>query len=396
MARVARRLLALLLLLLAVASTAGASGSLSARLATALSASRAKTGAVAVDLASGRILFARNAAVSFVPASNEKLAVTYAALRLLGPGFRLRTEVLGEGSLDGTAWRGDLVLKGYGDPSLTIWGLRALASRVRALGVRQVTGGIVGDESYFDARRTAPGWKPSFYLGESPPLSALVVDRSRLDGRLTTKTALAAAILFRRELTRVGVAVAGPTRILRAGGFPLAIVYSPTLAQIVAFTDTESDNFTAEMLLKELGAVLASAGTTEAGAEIVRSELEAEGVPLTGVEIVDGSGLSSLDRLTPQALVAILELAWHDGQLRPFLASALAVAGRTGTLQNRLLRPPARGNVRAKTGSTNLASALSGYVRDRYAFSVIENGQPVSFASARAAQDRFVTVLAAQ
>ena len=76
-------------------------------------------------------------------------------------------------------WRGALVLKGGGDPTLSHYGLRALAAKVRAAGVRTVTGGIVADESWFDTRRTVAGWKPSFYLDESPPLSALVVDRDR-------------------------------------------------------------------------------------------------------------------------------------------------------------------------------------------------------------------------
>ncbi len=67
----------------------------------------------------------------------------------------------------------------------------------------------------------------------------------------------------------------------------------------------------------------------------------------------------------------------------------------SGTLQDRLDRRPTRGAVRAKTGTTDLATALSGYVRRQYAFAVLDNGYPVSFAASREAQDRFVTALAA-
>jgi D-alanyl-D-alanine carboxypeptidase/D-alanyl-D-alanine-endopeptidase (penicillin-binding protein 4) len=74
--------------------------------------------------------------------------------------------------------------------------------------------------------------------------------------------------------------------------------------------------------------------------------------------------------------------------------AALPVAGISGTLEDRMERAPARGVVRAKTGTTDRASALSGYVRDRYVFAVLENGLPVSTASARKAQDRFATALA--
>jgi PBP4 family serine-type D-alanyl-D-alanine carboxypeptidase len=158
--------------------------------------------------------------------------------------------------------------------------------------------------------------------------------------------------------------------------------------------DRESDNFTAEMLLKELGAETGEAGTTAAGAALVQRDLAAAGVPLAGVRIVDGSGLSIDDRLTARTLSALLVVVWNDLDLRnPFWAS-LPVAGINGTLDKRLRKPPARGAVRAKTGTTDRASALSGYVGDRYVFAVLQNGSPVSAWSARKAQDRFATALA--
>jgi len=119
-------------------------------------------------------------------------------------------------------------------------------------------------------------------------------------------------------------------------------------------------------------------------------------VPLDGVRLVDGSGLSPSDRLTAGALVGILEAAWNDPAIRkPFVAS-LPVAGIAGTLADRLRTPPARGHVIAKTGTTNTASTLAGYVRSRFAFAVLNNGRPVNTDSARRAQDRFAAVLAAQ
>ncbi len=64
------------------------------------------------------MLYAHNASPPVVPASNEKVPVSWAALTRLGPGFRFRTEVLGAGTRVGATWRGDLFLKGYGDPTL--------------------------------------------------------------------------------------------------------------------------------------------------------------------------------------------------------------------------------------------------------------------------------------
>jgi PBP4 family serine-type D-alanyl-D-alanine carboxypeptidase len=159
--------------------------------------------------------------------------------------------------------------------------------------------------------------------------------------------------------------------------------------------DHQSDNFTAEMLLKTLGAQLAGQGTTAAGARIVIRTLEDARIPLRGVRIVDGSGLSPLDRLTPRAIAAVLTHAWRDSRLRLPFWQALAVAGRTGTLANRLRSGPAFGIVHAKTGTTDEASALSGFVGRRLAFAVIQNGRPVATIAAHTAQDRFATALAA-
>jgi D-alanyl-D-alanine carboxypeptidase/D-alanyl-D-alanine-endopeptidase (penicillin-binding protein 4) len=355
-----------------------------------------QTGAVAVDLASGKVLFAHNSAAGFVPASNEKLPVTYAALKVLGPHFRFPTEVRGQGSLgsDGT-WTGNLVLKGYGDPTLSSWNLRALAHKLRAEGIRRVTGMVIGDESFFDRARTARGWKASFYIAESPPLSALVVNRAWTGKRYTPTPAYTAAELFRKLLMKVGVPVAGKTRAFQAGGKLLASSRSKPLEEILHAVDAQSDNFSAELLLKELGAVAGAGGSTAAGAAVVEQVLGQNGVPLGGVTIADGSGLSSLDRLTPQAIVAILQQCWADAGLRSILVQAMAVAGRSGTLQHRLLGRRTRGSVIGKTGTTDLASVLSGYVRGRYAFAVMQNGTPVPWWSARAAQDRFVQLLAA-
>jgi D-alanyl-D-alanine carboxypeptidase/D-alanyl-D-alanine-endopeptidase (penicillin-binding protein 4) len=109
---------------------------------------------------------------------------------------------------------------------------------------------------------------------------------------------------------------------------------------------------------------------------------------------VDGSGLSRLDRLTASALAALLISGWNDPAIgRPFRAS-LAVAGVNGTLEDRMTDGPAHGVVRAKTGTTNEASALAGYVGSGYVFAILMNGAPIPYWAARTAQDRFAQLLA--
>lgn len=353
-----------------------------------------RTGALAVDVQSGAVVFDENSGASLRPASAEKLAVSFAALRILGPGYRFRTEVVGSGALQGRVWDGDLVLVGYGDPTLTDADIAALARNVRAWGIRRVTGSVVGDERRFDARRDAPGWKPTFVGIESRPLSALSIAGARFAG--ANGSAAGAAAALDDALERHGVVIEGRPHAGRAPQdvLPLAIDLSEPLAVVVRHMNRESDNFYAELVLKELGAALAGRGTSQAGAAVVLDALEEAGVPVEGVHIADGSGLSLNDRLTPQALVAILRAGARDPSIRDAFVESLAVAGVSGTMEDRLQRRVTRGRVIAKTGTTSRASALAGFVRNRYVFAILQNGAPVPYWTARQAQDRFVTVLA--
>lgn len=351
---------------------------------------------MAVDLTTGRLIFARNPDLPLEPASNQKLLVTYGALVELTPSYRFRTEVLGEGRQVGSVWRGRLVLKGYGDPSLTALDLTHLANLLHRQGIRRVTGHVIGDASWFDGRRLATGWLPSFVGIDSPPLSGLVVDRARRAGHLVADPALAAAALFDRILRSRGIeARDAVTGRAGAAAVTLATVHSKPLPEVLAFMNRESDNFTAEMTLKTIGAEAIGIGSTAAGAAVVRRDLAAAGVPLAGARIVDGSGLSRSDRVTARELVSLLALLWKEPGLRRLVLDGLPVGGETGTLAHRFRDRPGRGRVHAKTGTTNIASALSGYVAGRYAFALVENGHPVATELAEADEDRFAQVLAA-
>jgi len=380
----------------ASAATAAEPTTLETKLAKALAGpalSLSRTSAVAVDLTTGAVLFDHNASLPVAPASNEKLPVAWTALTQLGPGYRFHTEVYGVGERDGPSWDGDLVLKGFGDPTLTTADLDRLASAIRGRGIHVVTGRIRGDESFYDTKRGAAGWKPGWVGVESPPLSALVVDRAK--GWPGLSPPLLAARAFRDALVRWGVAVAGRPGlgIAPATAVSLASDTSDPLSRLAAHMNHESDNFYAEMLLKQLAAATGTVGTSAAGGRIVLAALGQAGIPVEGVRIVDGSGLSSLDRLPAQTVVGVLAAGLADPTIRASFLGSLAVAGVSGTLSDRL--PALRGLVKGKTGTTSLACSLSGVIGGTLAFAVLENGSPVSSWSARAAQDRFVTILAA-
>jgi serine-type D-Ala-D-Ala carboxypeptidase/endopeptidase (penicillin-binding protein 4) len=380
-----------------VAPTHAASPALGAALDRALrtpGVARGRTAAIAVDLRSGQTVFAQNADVSLLPASVEKLGISFTALHVLGPSFRFHTEVVGVGTRTGRAWSGNLLLIGFGDPTLTRADLNRLARRVAATGIRRVEGRVLGDDTYFDTRRDALGWKPSYLGIESRPLSALSVGGLSFAG--VNGSAAAAARAFTEVLESRGIAVDGRPGAGRApaDAFPIAFDLSQRLEHIVPLMTADSDNFVAEMVLKEIGATFAERGSTASGAQVVRSTLAGAGVALAGVRIADGSGLSRFDRFTVRALADILRAGAADPSIGDVFVSSLAVAGVSGTLKARLGTRPTRGRVHAKTGTTNRASALAGLVRNRYVFAILHNGSPVPYWSARAAQDRFVTVLA--
>jgi serine-type D-Ala-D-Ala carboxypeptidase/endopeptidase (penicillin-binding protein 4) len=341
-------------------------------------------------------------------ASNTKLFTTAAALGRIGARNRLRTRVLGTGFLDKRGvWRGNLYLRGGGDPTFgsgsfakRAYGARAtvgvLARRLRAMGIRRVRGRVFGDESRFDARRGGPGsgFRTSIYVG---PLSALSYNRGLANSRGTAfqgNPPRFAAARLTQALERRGVPVRRRPLVRRTPrrARALVTVRSPSIARLARLTNTPSDNFFAEMLLKGLGAKAYGWGTTRRGARVVARFARRL---RSRVWIADGSGLSRRNRTSPRRVVRLLGAMRRRAYFRSFFRS-LALAGREGTVAHRMRRGPARGRCRAKTGTLSNVSVLSGYCRSRsgdlYVFSILMNG--VSPPGARALQDRMAHAIA--
>lgn len=394
--------LALIALLAALAPTAVARVPLDAAVARAVAQSPVGDRAsIAIRDANGTIIAAVRPTASVLPASNEKLITAVTALRLLGPDHRLTTSlVAATPPVDGVV-EGDVWLVGGGDPlfSTSAFGTRAygtyvatperLADDLVRAEITVIRGRIRTDATRFDATPGAPGWKPSFIPTESPPLSALTVDRA---ARAPER---AAARALRRALLRAGIAVGGvgPAGPAPVDAAVLAAVSGAPARILLEQAGKHSDNFVAEMLLKAVAADETGRGTTAAGARLARAQLRELGVPLEGVVIRDGSGLSYANRTTAASLSALLAAADDDMELGPVLRETLAVAGRDGTLAGRMRTGPAAGVVQAKTGTLNDASALSGYA-GACAFSVLVTGTWVDQAAAHALQDRIAQLLA--
>jgi D-alanyl-D-alanine carboxypeptidase/D-alanyl-D-alanine-endopeptidase (penicillin-binding protein 4) len=354
--------------------TARSASALRSQLTTDLRKAGGASSALVVDETTGQTLLSVAPTAPRLPASVEKLYTTTAALLELGPSAAFTTTVLGVGALQpGGIWKGTLYLRGGGDPTFgdahfdsvnygtgaTVQQLVAALSRA---GIRQVDGPIVGDGSYFDSRLGTPatGYRPSIEL--EGQLDALAYDagfQSSAESSLQPQPTLWAAQAFASVLKSSGVRLPKRTRVAigvtPAGARTLASISSPPLATILELTNSPSDNFFAEMLLKDLGARLGGDGTTADGAAVVRAAI-AERLGLHPL-FNDGSGLSKADRTTAADVVTLLERM----QSNPTFTNSLAIAGVRGTMQHEMVGTRAVGDCRGKTGTLNNVANLAGY-----------------------------------
>ncbi len=359
---------------------------LQAHLAHELSLAGDPSGGYVYDLTSKHVLFSGRADVLHPPASVEKLYTATTALVRFGATARLQTVVRGSGHLSAEGvWVGNLYLRGGGDPTFGSKGfidshygglgasVQSLASELARDGIHRVSGKIEGDESYFDSLRGEPSSGYAFDPYLEGVLSGLAFNRGETGSyRGVHAPAEYAAHELALALRADHIAVGGGTAAASTpqGAQTLATVSSPTIAQLLELMLPPSDNFFAEMLVKDLGARFGGAGSTAAGAGVVRGTIAS----LLGIHphIVDGSGLSREDLTAPEQVVALLSYL-SSSPLGPIVRDALAIAGHTGTLSDRMLHSAATGRCRAKTGTLTGVSNLAGYCE-------ADNGHLVAFA----------------
>lgn len=367
-----------------------------------------------VEQGERRIMSLRPSA-SLIPASNLKVLTGAAALAELKSGTRLVTEVRADGPVRDGILDGRLWLVGGGDPLLAtadyvatlpnqpqpFTALEALADKVVAAGIREVRGAVAGDEQRYDTVRYVPSWRSSYIANhEIGPMSALTVNDgfSSFGARMVSAAdpaTHAAAVLTRLLQARGVVVAAGPTQgRVPSDATKVASLESLTVGEIVTQMLIESDNLTAELLVKELGYRVKREGATEAGLQAVRDVLARRHAGAGGLVAVDGSGLDRSDRANCELLHDAIDLA---GPSSP-LAQGFPVAGRTGTLAKRFKGNPAEGRLRAKTGSLDFVAALTGFVDGTAGgpleFAFVANGLPDRAERGRLLQEQIGAVLA--
>jgi D-alanyl-D-alanine carboxypeptidase/D-alanyl-D-alanine-endopeptidase (penicillin-binding protein 4) len=443
-------------------TTPRGAGALTADL-TALLGSRTRNGewgAMVVSITRGDTLFAHGADSKMVPASTMKLFTAAVALEKLGAEHTFSTDVLRDGTVgpDGTL-KGNLILRGDGDPSLSPRFVRGgpaasmalLAQLVAGAGIKRVTGNLIADASGFEGRRIPEGWLSRYAgAGYAAPFSALTLNENIVIVGVTPGRAGTTAAVFLEPATTgltvmntVRTVSGGSTRIsarrigddrvvvsgtigVRAGTarYPLVVgdpvtftggalmaalesegvtvdgdvrvgrtpeqaavvtsLPSPPLARLVSVMNRESINIFAELLYRNAARGLERkvVGSAESAGAMLKTFMTKDvGADTDAVVATDGSGLSVLDRVTPRALVQLLDHA-HRAPWGSAFHASLPVAGESELLRNRMRATPAQGNLHAKTGTTNDVIGLSGYV-------TAENGEILVFAFLYNGQDRW-------
>ncbi|WP_243299311.1 D-alanyl-D-alanine carboxypeptidase/D-alanyl-D-alanine endopeptidase [Bacillus litorisediminis] len=388
---------------------------------------------------------------TFVPASTFKMLVTAVAATKWPVDMTIPTEVYTTGNVSSAGLlNGDIILKGNGDPTLTVEKLRTLAAALREQGIHKVNGSILVDESYFDDQLLGENWmwddenydynmelsalsvnenvirvnvRPGKEIGEPAVViiqpapdyftvvntaktvagnrASLTIDRTlgkneiaisgtigkdyAASGYTATRTvhdpALFAGTVLRDLLVEQGITFKNNASIQKGtlvdGARLAGTVESPKLDVILTTLMKDSNNLYAEMLTKLLGAKEAGEGSIEAGAKVIRDVLVNDlGLKADYLQ-KDGSGLTRLNHISPQAYIQLLN-GMYDSPAGNRFISYLPIAGVDGTLRNRMKGTAAEGNVKAKTGSMSGVNSLAGYVTTKdgktLAFSIMCNG----------------------
>ncbi len=363
-----------------------------------------------VDATTNSVIFASNAGLPRLPASNMKLITAFTALKALGPGARATTRVVSLGN-------GHIAIIGAGDATLSQGALVALATRTRAavLGQQLQVPGCTTDagaacragisvhfvDTLFGPANRAPGWTKHYVPGVASNVSSLGVL-----GDYSPTPAADAARMFAKAMSTKSLRAKFDPGYVGDSGPVLASYTGDTVADQVAVMLARSENNVAEVLFRRVAIATGNPATWDGGVSAATALLAQSGLPMNELVIRDGSGLSRQNRASATFFTALLA-KMVDAVSDPELASiyyggGLPVAARTGTLASRFrtkFTKCAAGTVYAKTGNLNGVISLSGIAigsdgRPKL-FSVLINDSPAdqSADEIRQGVDRVVTTM---
>lgn len=344
-----------------------------------------QVGLMVYDLTADSALYCYNHRQMLRPASCMKLVTSITALDQLGPKYEYQTRLFYTGELVGRTLVGNIYCVGGFDPMLTQDDVVSLAASIRNLGVDSICGQIIADRSFKESLDHGEGW---CWDDDNPYLIPLTIGRK--DNFTST---------LAEEISRLGINLEGVQ--LMQGRKPdnakLLDACCHSITQVLQKMMKDSDNFYAESMFYQTAA---STGHRPAKAidarNVTKKLINRLGLDANAYRIADGSGLSLYNYVTAELLVRLLRHAWRTPSISKALIASLPVAGVDGTLKSRMLKTPAQGNVRAKTGTLTGISSLAGYCTTpnghELAFAIINQGI-LDKTTGKAFQDRVCRVL---
>ena len=350
----------------------------------------ASIGIKVVAVETGEVIYEKNSHKLHHPASTTKLFTAATALAKLGSDFQFETTLYADTIVKGEVV-GNIYLKGRADPVLQPQDIVKLGDALLQTGVKSIQDDIVVDETYLDAIWEGPGW-----MWDDRPLwiSALSIREVEPDANKMSR-ALACGHLLKTTLMEKGVSVMGDVVIgtVSSDAHRVAKHLSPPLADILKFMNKPSDNWTAELLFKTIGAeVMGEPGTWKKGREAIAEFLGDIMDKSPAHRFVDGSGLSRYNLLNAELLTKLLVYMYHNFELMPEFLASLPIAGVDGTLKRRMQGVSAEKVLRAKTGTLSGVSALAGYTvtadDEMFAFGILISHYVGPARSARSIQDK--------
>ena len=318
-------------------------------IATSRTLRTSQLGLMVYDLTADSVLYTHNHRQTMRPASTMKLVTAIATIDRLGGSYQYRTTLYYTGRIANHTLTGDLYCVGGMDPRFNTDDLMAFVESVRSLGIDTLRGRIVADRSFKEEELLGEGW---CWDDDNPVLTPLLLNRKdnlteRLAERLTDSGAVVEAQLA------TGMLPAGATRICQR---------THSIEQVLHKMMKESDNLYAEATFFQLAAAEGQRpAKAKNGANAVKKLIQKVGLAPSSYRIADGSGLSLYNYVSPELMTRLLRYAWRNKNISDCLLPTLAIAGVDGTLQGRMKKTKAEGNVHAKTGTLTGISSLAGY-----------------------------------
>ena len=343
--------------------------------------SSAAAWSVSVVDASGSLLADVNGAIPRVPASNQKLISTAFALDRLGPDFRLKTRLLRRPD-------GHLELDGQGDPDLGLAGIQrfAMAALARGGSTNDLTAWNSGTVKLMLREEPQQRWWPRDWHpadraeAYGAPITRLALTSNALS-RAVSNPAARFKTLMQREIERQGGKVtmqfvrATPPAAQSRGTDQSVVLHEETSAPmhaLLSLANTESHNFTAEVLLRQA----ANAWDENQASRAAMLWMRRQNLPIQGLSVADGSGLSRRNRVTSRTLAALL-MRMNQHPLAGYYRASMAIAGQRGTLRNYFRGTSLEGRFHGKTGTLTGVRSVSGFLDTRHGVrfvSMISNG----------------------